>query len=82
MTASAELARALFDTASEVEAAEARIKCDILSAAQLGDCNRIIEIVSEWKDTPPVEVAARFLPSSRARGTGESGSDLAPPRIP
>jgi hypothetical protein len=59
------LARALLDTAAEVEAAEHQIKQEILTAARAGDCALIVEIVEKWLTEPPVEVLSNALPSSR-----------------
>ena len=51
-------ARTLLTAAAEVEAAEARIKDEILAAARTGDCDRVIDVVTRWKTCPPCEVLA------------------------
>ncbi len=49
-------ARAVLDIAAEVEAAETRIKAEILKAAAAGDCPRVTDIVTRWMNGPATEV--------------------------
>lgn len=39
-----------------MEAAETAIKAELLRAARVGDCARVIDIVTRWQDGPAVEV--------------------------
>lgn len=57
-SADAAYARALLDIAAEVEAAEARIKAELLRAAAAGDCQRVADIVLRWMKSPATEVLA------------------------
>lgn len=49
-------ARTVLDMAAEVESAEMRIKFDVLKAAEAGDMNKIIDIVTRWVTEPATEV--------------------------
>jgi hypothetical protein len=44
--------------AEELNAADARIKEEILAAARSGDCDRVVQLVERWMVEPAVEVAA------------------------
>ncbi len=49
-------ARAVLDAATQVDAAETRIKDALLAAARSGDMNRVITIVERWQRLPAAEV--------------------------
>ncbi len=51
-------ARALLNTAAEVEAAEMNIKQEVLTAARAGDVARVEWIVARWMVKPSMEVLA------------------------
>lgn len=57
----APLARAVLAAAEEVEAAETRLKREILARARAGDCGGVITLVEQWLYTPPSEVVATHL---------------------
>jgi hypothetical protein len=49
-------ARTVLDMAAQVEAAEMGIKFEVLKAAEAGDMNRIIRIMTDWVNQPAVDV--------------------------
>ena len=53
-------AGALLKAATEVEAAEARIKRAALDAAESGDLPRVLDILRRWHTEPPAEVVAHL----------------------
>lgn len=55
---SAVFARAVLNAAAEVEAAETQIKDAVIAAAQAGDCDRVIDIVTRWQNMAACEVLA------------------------
>ena len=50
------LARSLIEAAVELDQAEARIKQEIVDAANVGDTRRIVEIMARWQNGPASEV--------------------------
>lgn len=56
--AAAAFARSVMSVAAQVEAAESKIKAEILRAAAAGDNARITDLVTRWINGPTVEVLA------------------------
>ena len=49
---------AILAAAAEVEAAETRLKQEILAYARAGDCPAVIGIIERWLAGPPAEALA------------------------
>lgn len=66
-------ARQLLQTAHEVEAADAAIKAELRRAAQAGETDRIIDILTRWETVPAIEVLkSPETPEHRLIDAGES----------
>lgn len=62
------LARSLLAVAAELEATEQAIKRELLEAARIGDCGRIVSLVTRWLDGPAGDVLDQSPPASKKSG--------------